>query len=342
MKEERTCTSPRSRRLLFIPGRRRSAPRRLRRDRRRDGELEVGHPPAEGRADRAERAQRPGVHAVDVHAPSSSCRRSTTSSSPSRRTSSSSPTRPTSCGSTRPQGYNLIIAHGSQYGGHDPAARAEVPEGLVRVGHGEPRRSACRTSTRTRPPRTRAATSRATWRELISKSKVIGVIGPIAVGDAKLYVDGFKAGALAANPEATVHVSYTGSFSDPSLMSKQATEYLAAEGGRPDRQLAVRRRRDHRREARTTSRGSGRSGRRRRSRPSRSCPPRSTTGRACSRRSSPASRPASSADRSYTINLNNGGEKIQYNPGYDLSAAVKAKVQKVIAGIEKGSIKAPK
>ena len=30
---------------------------------------------------------------------------------------------------------------------------------------------------------------------LMSKSKVLGVIGPIAVGDAKLYVDGFVAGA---------------------------------------------------------------------------------------------------------------------------------------------------
>ena len=62
---------------------------------------------------------------------------------------------------------------------------------------------------------------------LISKSKALGEIGPIATGDAKLYVDGFKAGAMAADPEAAVHVSYTGSFSDPSLMSKQASEYLA-------------------------------------------------------------------------------------------------------------------
>ena len=52
---------------------------------------------------------------------------------------------------------------------------------------------------------------------------MLGEIGPIATGDAKLYVDGFKAGALAAITNATVHVSYTGSFSDPSLMSKQAT-----------------------------------------------------------------------------------------------------------------------
>jgi len=33
---------------------------------------------------------------------------------------------------------------------------------------------------------------------LISKSKVLGICGPIATGDAKLYVDGFAAGAAAA------------------------------------------------------------------------------------------------------------------------------------------------
>ena len=49
---------------------------------------------------------------------------------------------------------------------------------------------------------------------MLSKSHVIGVIGPIDVGDAQLYVDGFKAGVLAQDPKATVHVSFTGSFSD--------------------------------------------------------------------------------------------------------------------------------
>src|SRR6266508_1796771 len=34
----------------------------------------------------------------------------------------------------------------------------------------------------------------------LPKSKVIGVFGPIETGDAKLYVDGFKAGVAATNP----------------------------------------------------------------------------------------------------------------------------------------------
>ena len=63
------------------------------------------------------------------------------------------------------------------------------------------RRSACRTCSRTRRPRTRAATCRASWPRCMSKTQCSGVIGPIAVGDAKLYVDGFEAGAQAANPK---------------------------------------------------------------------------------------------------------------------------------------------
>ena len=39
---------------------------------------------------------------------------------------------------------------------------------------------------------------------LMSKTHVLGVIGPIATGDAKLYVDGFVAGAKAADPTITV------------------------------------------------------------------------------------------------------------------------------------------
>ena len=42
----------------------------------------------------------------------------------------------------------------------------------------------------------------------------IGVIGPIEVGDGKLYVDGFVAGADAGRiPDLEVGVNYTDSFS---------------------------------------------------------------------------------------------------------------------------------
>ena len=59
-------------------------------------------------------------------------------------------------------------------------------------------------------------------------SNVIGIVGPIEVGDAKLYVDGYALGVMAENPDATVNISYTGSFSDVALAKEAAESQLAA------------------------------------------------------------------------------------------------------------------
>ncbi len=56
----------------------------------------------------------------------------------------------------------------------------------------------------------------------------MGVIGPIETGDAKLYVDGFVAGAKAANLDITVNVNYIGSFSDVALASEAANTHISA------------------------------------------------------------------------------------------------------------------
>jgi basic membrane protein A len=63
----------------------------------------------------------------------------------------------------------------------------------------------------------------------LSDSGTVGIVGPIEVGDAKLYVDGFAAGVMAENPDATVNINYTGSFSDVALAS-EAAEAHAAQG----------------------------------------------------------------------------------------------------------------
>ena len=43
----------------------------------------------------------------------------------------------------------------------------------------------------------------------------------------------------------------------------------------------------------------------------------------------------------YTLTLKNGGEKIQFNPGFALPANVKAAAQKAITGIQTGKIHVP-
>jgi len=62
----------------------------------------------------------------------------------------------------------------------------------------------------------------------LNESGVIGVVGPVEVGDAKLYVDGFVAGVNATNPDITVNVNYTGSFSDVALASEAAQTHIGA------------------------------------------------------------------------------------------------------------------
>ena len=46
-------------------------------------------------------------------------------------------------------------------------------------------------------------------------------------------------------------------------------------------------------------------------------------------------------DATYVIGLGNGGEKINFNPGYNLSAMVKTEAEKLIAGITLGNINVP-
>lgn len=238
------------------------------------------------------------------------------------------------------EGYNLIIAHGSQYGGTVQALAPKYPKvsfawGTASSTFGLPNVYAYQAASN------EGGYVQGYLGELISKTKVLGVIGPVAVGDAKLYVDGFDAGAKAANSGATVHVSYTGSFSDPSLMSKQATQYLAEKvdvltGSSQSVVGAI-----------TVAKQNnvawfGTQWSQASLAPKQVVSSQVYDWRGMLTKVFTGIKAGKLGGSSYTINLINGGEKIQYNPGYALSASLKAKVLKVITAIEKGSIKAPK
>jgi basic membrane lipoprotein Med (substrate-binding protein (PBP1-ABC) superfamily) len=62
----------------------------------------------------------------------------------------------------------------------------------------------------------------------LTKSKTIGLIGPVEVGDAKLYTDGFVAGVAATDPSVDVKVTYTNSFTDVPLATQAAEADLEA------------------------------------------------------------------------------------------------------------------
>lgn len=128
------------------------------------------------------------------------------------------------------QGYNLVIAHGSQYGSSLREIAPDFPE--VSFAHGTT------VDTFVDEGITNVFAYEALSQEggyvngvmaaMLTESNVIGVVGPIETGDAKLYVDGFVAGVNATNPDAVVNVNYTGSFSDVALAAEAANTHLAA------------------------------------------------------------------------------------------------------------------
>jgi len=123
-------------------------------------------------------------------------------------------------------GYDLVIAHGSQYGGPLQEIAPEFPEVAFAWGTAVDTFGIENVS---------AYTVRAdeggyvngTVAAQLTESGVIGVVGPIEVGDAKLYVDGFKAGAETQDPGVTVNVNYIESFSDVALAAEAAQSHLA-------------------------------------------------------------------------------------------------------------------
>jgi basic membrane protein A len=62
----------------------------------------------------------------------------------------------------------------------------------------------------------------------LTKSNIIGLVGPVDAGDAKLHVDGFLAGVKATNPDAQVNVTFTGNFGDTALAAEAANTQINA------------------------------------------------------------------------------------------------------------------
>jgi basic membrane protein A len=125
------------------------------------------------------------------------------------------------------QGFDLVIAHGSQYGSSLQEIAPDFPETSFAWG------TTVDTFGIDNIFAYEAASDQGGYvngvmAASLSDSDVIGVVGPIETGDAKLYVDGFVAGAEATNPDVQVNVNYIGSFSDVALAAEAANTHIAA------------------------------------------------------------------------------------------------------------------
>lgn len=125
--------------------------------------------------------------------------------------------------------YDMIIAHGSQYGAILEELAPEFPEISFAWG------TDVNTFGLDNVYAYEAASDQGGYvlgvvAANMSESGTVGVVGPIEVGDAKLFVDGFLAGVAASGTETTsLDPIYIGSFSDVALAT-EAAETLIANG----------------------------------------------------------------------------------------------------------------
>lgn len=128
------------------------------------------------------------------------------------------------------KGYDLIIAHGSQYGASLQDIAPDFPNTAFAWG------TAVDTFTSKGIKNVFAytvASDQGGYVEgaiaaKLSKTKVLGALGPIPAGDGQLTIKGFEAGAKATDANIKVQTTFTNSFSDVSLMSQAAQTQIAS------------------------------------------------------------------------------------------------------------------
>lgn len=128
------------------------------------------------------------------------------------------------------EGYNLVIAHGSQYGASLADIAPDFPKtsfawgstanvfadkGITNIFAYEPYSE-------------EGGYVNGVLAAKLSKKDIFGVIGPIETGDAKRYTEGFKAGIQAVKPNAQVNITWIGSYSDVALASEAAQTHINA------------------------------------------------------------------------------------------------------------------
>ncbi|MCP3853647.1 MAG: BMP family ABC transporter substrate-binding protein [Actinomycetia bacterium] len=124
-------------------------------------------------------------------------------------------------------GVDLVIAHGSQYGGPLEEIAPDFPDTAFAWGTAVDTFDLDNVSAYT-VRSDEGGYVNGVMAAQLNSSGVIGVVGPVEVGDAKLYVDGFKAGVGATDDAIEVNVNYIDSFSDVTLAAEAATAHIAA------------------------------------------------------------------------------------------------------------------
>ncbi len=123
-------------------------------------------------------------------------------------------------------GFDLIIAHGSQYKNMVADLAAEFPD--VSFAFGTSSEIIADNVFTYMPESEETGYLSGIIAGLLTKTGNIGLVGPVDSGDAARYNRGFILGVESVNPDAKVNVAYTGSFSDYVKSAELATTQINA------------------------------------------------------------------------------------------------------------------
>ncbi|MDA3032417.1 MAG: BMP family protein [Actinomycetota bacterium] len=124
-------------------------------------------------------------------------------------------------------GFDLVIAHGTQYGGPLQEIATDFPDVSFMIGTSSDFFGIDNIFAYSVEAGEAGYVNGVVAAQL-TESNNIGVVGPVPAGDAKLYIDGFVAGVAAQNPDVKVNVNYIDSFSDVLLASEAAKALVGA------------------------------------------------------------------------------------------------------------------
>jgi basic membrane lipoprotein Med (substrate-binding protein (PBP1-ABC) superfamily) len=237
------------------------------------------------------------------------------------------------------QGYNLVIAHGSQYGSSLQDIAPDFPDTSFAWGttvdtfKDQGINNVFAYEARTEE----GGYVNGVMAAMLSKSGVVGLVEPIETGDAKLYAEGFTLGAQSVNPDIQVKTTWTGSFSDVGLASQAATAEVNAgadvlSGTAQMVTGAISVAKDN--NIPWFANGADQS----------SLAPNLVVDsevyhwEVVLKQMISLIQNGTLGGQSFAVNLKNGGEVMEFNPQYQLPADVKAAADKTIAGIKDGSI----
>lgn len=125
------------------------------------------------------------------------------------------------------QGFDIVIGHGSQYGSSIQEIAPDFPKTTFAWGTDVNTFGLANVYAYTAAAE-QGGYVNGVMAARLTKSKIIGVTGPVEVGDAKTYISGFVQGVASVDPNIRVAKTWTGSFSDVALMTEAAKTHIAA------------------------------------------------------------------------------------------------------------------